>query len=144
VYRSSERICGNCPLREKCCGKKTRFKKITESVDKPLYDEMHQRLKTVNGQRLKVQRSSTVEPVLGTLLNFTGMRRIWTRGIRNANKFVLGAAIAYNLKKWLNWPEMNCSSTKKKSRASSKSLFRDFCGLMNTLFSFRWLATAAV
>ena len=29
--------------------------------------------------------------------------RIWTRGIKNANKFMLGAAIAYNLKKYLNF-----------------------------------------
>lgn len=129
VYRSSEKICGNCPLREACCGKRSRFKKITDSVDKPLYDEMHARLKTVNGQRLKVQRSSTVEPVLGTLINFTGMRRIWTRGIRNANKFVLGAAIAYNLKKWLNWPEINKSSTKRnpqKPKSSPTELIFDF------------------
>lgn len=49
------------------------------------------------------QRSSTVEPVLGTLINFTGMRRVWTRGIKNANKFMIGAATAYNLKKWMKY-----------------------------------------
>ena len=48
---------------------------------------------------------STVEPVLGTLINFMGLRRIWTRGTANANKFMLGAAIAYNLKKWLNYDQ---------------------------------------
>lgn len=31
------------------------------------------------------------------------MRRIWTRGIKNANKFMIGAATAYNLKKWLKY-----------------------------------------
>lgn len=141
VYRSSETVCGNCPLREKCCGEKSRFKKITETVDKPLYDEMNERLKTVNGKRLKVQRSSTVEPVLGTLLNFTGMRRIWTRGIKNANKFVLGAAIAYNLKKWLNWPEINKSSTKNKFQAPPGRLKTYFGDIINTLFGLRGLYT---
>ncbi|MCF1753397.1 transposase, partial [Mariniradius sediminis] len=34
-YRSSETVCGSCPLREKCCGKATRFKKLEESIDKP-------------------------------------------------------------------------------------------------------------
>ncbi len=53
---------------------------------------MHERLKTTKAKRLKKQRSSTVEPVLGTLINFMGMRRIWTRGIKNANKFMIGAA----------------------------------------------------
>jgi len=43
--------------------------------------------------------------VLGTLINFMGLRRIWTRGLQSANKFMLGAAIAYNLKKWLNYQE---------------------------------------
>jgi transposase len=114
VYRSSEKVCGSCPFREACCGKNTRFKKITETVDKHLYDEMHERLQSPHAKRLKVQRSSTVEPVLGSLINFTGMRRIWTRGIKNANKFVLGAAIAYNLKKWINWQDVNKKLTRSK------------------------------
>lgn len=131
VYRSSERVCGTCPLRESCCGKNTRFKKITDSVDKPLYDEMHERLKTLNAKRLKIKRSSTVEPVLGTLINFTGMRRIWTRGIRNANKFVLGAAIAYNLKKWLNWPDTNKASTKRRPADPKISPIERISAFMN-------------
>ncbi|HNU34527.1 MAG TPA: transposase [Bacteroidia bacterium] len=52
---------------------------------------------------MKKLRSSTVEPVLGTLINFTGMRRIYTRGIKQANKFMLCAAIAYNLKKYIRF-----------------------------------------
>ncbi len=102
VYRSGNKHCKDCPLRSSCIGKSD-FKAITESTDKPLYDEMHERLKTLKANRLKKQRSSTVEPVLGTLINFTGMRRVWTRGIKNANKFMIGAAIAYNLKKWLKY-----------------------------------------
>jgi transposase len=122
VYRSSERVCGTCEFREACCGKNTRFKKITETVDKHLYDEMHERLKSQHAKRMKVQRSSTVEPVLGTLINFTGMRRIWTRGIKNANKFVLGAAIAYNLKKWINWQDINKKLTRDKQTKVEKPL----------------------
>jgi transposase len=100
IYRSSNKHCKDCPLRASCIGKSD-FKAITESIDKPLYDEMHERLKTKKAKRLKKQRSSTVEPVLGTLINFMGMRRVWTRGIKNANKFMIGAATAYNLKKWM-------------------------------------------
>ena len=54
---------------------------------------------------MKKLRQATVEPVLGTLINFVGIRRIWTRGLQNANKFMIGAAVAYNLKKWLNYSE---------------------------------------
>lgn len=102
TYRSSETVCKSCPLKSQCIGK-SNFKKLDESIDKPLYDEMHERLKTLKAKRLKKQRSSTVEPVLGTLINFTGMRRVWTRGIKNANKFMIGAATAYNLKKWMKY-----------------------------------------
>lgn len=132
VYRSSETVCKNCPFRETCCGKNSNFKKITASTDKPLYDEMHERLKNPIAKRLKVQRSATVEPVLGTLINFTGMRRIWTRGIGNANKFVLGAAIAYNLKKWLKWSDTNTSSTKSKKGCGQNKLNKRILSDINT------------
>lgn len=102
TYRSSETDCKTCPLKTQCICK-SNFKKLDESIDKPLYDEMHQRLQIDKAKRLKKLRSSTVEPVLGTLINFMGMRRIWTRGIAGATKFMLGAAIAYNLKKWLRY-----------------------------------------
>lgn len=102
-YRSSEPACKGCPLKEQCIGKAGKYKKIEDSIHKPHYDKMHQRLQSNYARRMKKLRSSTVEPVLGTLINFTGMRRIWTRGIQQANKFMLGAAIAYNLKKWLKF-----------------------------------------
>jgi Transposase DDE domain len=48
-------------------------------------------------------RSKTVEPVIGTLVNFTNMKRVNTRGIKQANKHVLMAALTYNLKKYLKF-----------------------------------------
>lgn len=130
VYRSSERDCKECPLRKQCIGEKTKFKKIDHSIYKPLYDAMHQRLQTAKAKRMKKLRSSTVEPVLGTLINFGGMRRIWTRGIEGAKKFMLGAAIAYNLKKWLNFKprkaKVNAQAMemdKKRKNEGKKGLF---------------------
>ena len=104
-YRSSAKDCGKCPLRTSCIGGRADYKKLEETIDKPLYDQMHARLQTPYAKKMKTRRQATVEPVLGTLINFMGLRRIWTRGIKNANKFMLGAAIAYNLKKWLNYQE---------------------------------------
>lgn len=104
-YRSSQTDCLKCPLKEQCIGKAGKYKKIEDSIYKPQYDRMHERLQTNYAKRMKKLRSSTVEPVLGTLINFTGMRRIWTRGIKAANKFMLGAAIAYNLKKLMKFKE---------------------------------------
>ena len=55
------------------------------------------------GQRIRKIRSRTVEPVLGTLINFMGIRRVNARGIKQANKIMLMAAIAYNLQKYLRF-----------------------------------------
>jgi hypothetical protein len=105
TFRSSERECKNCPLREQCCGKVSKFKKIDESIHKPLYDKMHQKLTENKAyhRRLVKRRSSTVEPVLGTLINHHNMRRINARGMAQANKHVLMAALCYNLKKYLKF-----------------------------------------
>ena len=64
---------------------------------------MHTKLQTPKAKRMKKLRSSIVEPVLGTLVNYLGMRRVNTRGIEQANKCMLMAAIAYNLKKLLKF-----------------------------------------
>jgi hypothetical protein len=98
-YRSSRKDCGPCPLRQTCIGKSAFEKRIRETLDKPYYDRMHERLKTSYAKKMKKLRQSTVEPVLGTLINFLAMKRVNTRGIKLANKCMLMAAIAYNLKK---------------------------------------------
>lgn len=50
---------------------------------------------------MKVKRSATVEPVWGTLINFTGLERINPRGLSAANKRLILAATCYHLKKWM-------------------------------------------
>jgi transposase len=137
TYRSSETVCKSCPLKSQCIGK-SNFKKLDESIDKPLYDEMHERLKSSKAKRLKKQRSSTVEPVLGTLINFTGMRRVWTRGIKNANKFMIGAATTYNLKKWLKY-KVKKATVQVHQLPIPESLVKQdvlahFCALWQTFF----------
>jgi transposase len=122
-YRSSAKACGHCPLRGSCIGGRADYKKLEETVDKPLYDQMHQRLQSAYAKRMKKLRQATVEPVLGTLINFTGLRRIWTRGLKSANKFMLGAAIAYNLKKWLNHRPPNRKTAVMRLEKAQGSLF---------------------
>ncbi len=109
TYRSSESDCKHCPLREQCCGRVSKFKKLDESIHKPLYDRMHQKLTDNKAyhRRLVKSRSSTVEPVLGTLINHQNMKRINSRGMAQANKHVLMAALSYNLKKLLKFIRKN-------------------------------------
>ncbi len=101
-YRTSRTDCGPCPFRTSCIGKSPE-KRIVDTLDKPYYDKMHERLKGSYARKMKKLRQSTVEPVLGTLINFLAMKRVNTRGIKLANKCMLMAAIAYNLKKMLKF-----------------------------------------
>jgi|SRR5271165_659729 len=102
IYESNISDCKNCPLRDTCANNKG-FKKLVDSIDKPLYEYMQQRVESRKGKQLKVLRSSTVEPVFGSLINHTGLKRINTKGINQANKCMLMAAAAYNLKKLLKY-----------------------------------------
>ncbi len=101
-YRSSRKDCASCKLRSTCIGKSFE-KSIRQTADKPYYDKMHERLKSSYARRMKKLRQSTVEPVLGTLINFLAMKRVNTRGIQLANKCMMMAAIAYNLKKMMKF-----------------------------------------
>ena len=125
VYRGSAKDCGHCPLRSKCIGKSD-YKKIDDTVDKPLYDRMHARLQTNKAKRMKKLRSSTVEPVLGTLVNYLNMRRVNTRGLRQANKCMLMAAVAYNLKKLMKF-------TTKKVQADVKAMQEGLQSCMHSI-----------
>ena len=148
TYRSSETDCKNCPLREPCCGKSTKFKKLDDSIHKEHYDRMHQKL-TQNANYAKKMvrvRSKTVEPVIGTLVNFTSMKRVNTRGIKNANKHVLMASLTYNLKKYLRFTIKKPSilaqvlSLKQgKNFAFVKTVFLDFNNSILSLLKIRIL-----
>ena len=129
VYRSSSRDCGKCPLRSVCIGKSD-FKKIEDTVDKPYYDRMHERLQSNKAKRMKKVRSSTVEPVLGTLTCFLAMKRVNTRGIKAANKCMLMSAVAYNLKKILKWQTPKVIADLKAMELNAK---RSFLNLVFTL-----------
>ena len=100
IYESNISDCKNCPFKEICANKKG-FKKLVDSADKPLYEYMHRRVESPKGKQMKSLRSSTVEPVFGSLINYTGLRRINTKGLKQANKGMLMAAAAYNIKKLL-------------------------------------------
>jgi transposase len=129
VYRSSAKDCGPCPLRSVCIGKSD-FKKIDDSIDKPYYDRMHVRLQTVNREKIRQIRSSTVEPVLGTLVNYLAMRRVNTRGIKQSNKCIIMSAVAYNLKKLLKWKQTKVETAVMAMKKAEKNLAFYFITLL--------------
>jgi transposase len=131
-YRSSSKDCRDCPLRSSCIGKSD-FKKIDDSIDKPYYDRMHRRLQNEKAKAMKKVRQSTVEPVLGTLINFGGMRRVNTRGLAGATKCMIMAAIAYNLKKLLKHRAPKAQAAVLGLKKSSEGLKRLVLDLLQVM-----------
>jgi len=76
-------------------------KKIHITAYREEYERNIERVNSPNGRYMKGKRQSTVEPVFGTLKEFMGLRKINTIGMKQANKCMHLAAIAYNLKKYL-------------------------------------------
>jgi len=73
------------------------------SIDKPYYDKAYKLLSTRRGKQKMRLRKTTVEPVWGTLLHFRRMKKVYTKGNDLANKQLLMAAAAYNLKKLMRF-----------------------------------------
>lgn len=146
LYRSSEKDCKSCPLRAECCGQKSKFKKISHSEYHEQYARQHKKL-TENewyAKRMVRKRSSTVEPVLGTLLNFGGMKKVYTRGIEQAQKHVLMASLCYNLKKMMKFRpkksqvQVNYAQITKQMGEIFYFLFSDLTRLIFLRFKLRY------
>jgi len=137
-YRGTRGDCRGCSRMQKCLGKSAKEKAIRVTVYKPEYDRAIARVKSSFGRRMKRKRHSTVEPVFGTLTQFVGMRKVYTRGISNANKIMLMSAAAYNLKKYLKFERKLVKSkaqSKKKPCFNLFSLYEAFL-IRNKLLEF--------
>ena len=109
LYLTRSSDCKGCPNKIKCIGK-TPEKKITITIYKEEYERAISRVKSKRGKYMKCKRQSTVEPVFGTLTQFLGMRKVNTIGIMQANKVMMMAAMAYNLKKYLKFTQVKARS----------------------------------
>lgn len=133
-YSVSRKECSACPLKNNCSAYGKKRTKIIETIDKPYYDIMHQRMQTRKAKILMKLRQSTVEPVIGTLVNYMGIKRVNSKGIEQANKCLTMAAIAYNLKKMLKHQFKMAGSDTKNLEYYAEKLLKvimmqplDFC-----------------
>ena len=117
LYLTRASDCKDCPYKPQCAGKAPE-KRIAVTIYKNEYERAIKRIKSRRGRYLKTKRQSTVEPVLGTLTQFLGLRKINTRGIENANKCMHMSAVAYNLKKLLKFEQ-----NRRKTMAKRATLF---------------------
>jgi len=102
-YSVSRKECAGCPWSKECSAYGKSNTVIRETIDKPYYDIMHLRMQTRKAKILMKLRQSTVEPVIGTLVNYLGIKRVNAKGLNQANKCLTMAAVAYNLKKMLKY-----------------------------------------
>ena len=102
VYAAKRSSCKHCPIKERCIGKSAE-KRFYITAYRKEYERAIARVNSKRGRYMKSKRQSTVEPVFGTLTQFLGMRKVNTKGIKQANKVMLMAGTAYNLKKCLKF-----------------------------------------
>jgi len=113
-YRCSSLVCKTCPIKTQCLGKTAQEKKFTVTFYREQYQRNNKRVYSKRGGYMKHKRSSTVEPVFGTLTQFMGLRKINTIGIKQANKVMHMAAIAYNIKKYLKFINKTVQTNKQR------------------------------
>ncbi len=106
-------------------------KKVQHSIYKAELERAKARQQTVKAKVMKRKRSSTVEPVWGTLINFMGVKRINARGLPAANKILILAAACYNLKKWLKF---TAPQTNIKTMLMLKTKTREIFVLIKSAF----------
>ena len=133
-YRGTTYQCKECPMRGTCLGKTAKEKKFSVTVYRAEYERNAKRVTSRFGKYMKGKRQSTVEPVFGTLTQFMGMRKVNTLGLKQANKCMMMAAIAYNLKKYLKFTQ-KLQKSKAKSLALAQLIKRVLLKLINSIIS---------
>ena len=131
-YGPNKKDCNVCSCKDLCSIYNKRNAFLKETIDRPYYARMHLRMQTKKAKRLMKKRQSTVEPVIGTLVNYLGMKRVNTKGLIQANKCMTMAAVAYNIKKLLK-------HSSKKINTNLQSLKKQAATLSNiVLKGHRW------
>ena len=134
-YFTRRSDCKECPIKGKCLGK-SHEKRIAITYSMEEYERAIARSKTRLGKKMKSIRQSTVEPVFGTLMEHLGMRKMNTIGIRQANKNMLMAAVAYNLKKYLKFDRKIVGRMAKEAEDLCLEIFQ---GIRRIFGSFKRL-----
>jgi transposase len=135
-YKSTRENCNGCPFASKCLEKNKKTKTLKVTGYRKEYGAAYERVNSRHGKRMMRLRQSTVEPVFGSLINYFGMKKINVKGIESANKAMLGAATAYNLKKYVKFKI-------KKATSEAKALQKELCEkgkmILNDILAFLFL-----
>lgn len=97
IYRSSQRACVECPMKQQCCPNTT-FRKIARSVHEAARDVARQIATTPEYQRSRCERKK-VEMLFAHMKSILKLDRLRLRGISGATDEFTLAAIAQNLRR---------------------------------------------
>lgn len=107
---------------------------------------LKERALSIKGKRMRRKRSSTVKPVWRTLMNFTAMRSINTRGLAVANKCLILTAAGYNLKKWMKYvvknSNANLQALSKEAAKAQNIVLNTLLHLITSCFRLSKITTA--
>jgi transposase len=73
--------CGQCPLKQRCLGKKTELKFIDRDEYEPYREAMDARLRTEEGRKVYSQRAPWIEGTFGFIKSTVGVRQFLLRGL---------------------------------------------------------------
>lgn len=138
-YMIGQKHCLGCPFKDSCIGNK-KYMSIKITADKPYYDQMHIRMQTPKAKRLMRLRQSTAEPVIGTLINYLGIKKVNTKGLEQANKCLTMAAAAYNLKKMLKYQSKQIQKKASSINGGLKGINNWLCRISNSLLNIGVIA----
>ncbi len=102
IYRADYQDCKNCPFKSTCVPK-SKCRQIIRTAYDSAYRRALDRQQSLRGERMKRIRQRTVEPVLGSLVEYYGLRKVNVRGKAGAHKVMVMAAVAFNLKKFMKF-----------------------------------------
>ena len=124
IYRAAYPDCKSCPLKPTCVpGGQSR--QINRTAYVSFYRRALARQHSRRGKPMKRLRQQTVEPVLGSLVEYYGMRKVNVRGKAGAHKVMLMAAVAFNLKKYMKFTSKSTISQALALRVEWSLVFQD-------------------
>jgi len=129
-YKSSEKDCKLCPLREKCISGKDNFR-IVSHYDSPCYFKARSWYDSGYGKAMQKLRHTVIEGVFGQAKTYHGMSKARFRGLNKVEIQFLLTATALNLKKMVKMmdvEEIKSSLSRKFTNICqiTKGIIRNF------------------
>ena len=134
VYKLSKLVCRECSMKNECPVMTVNGGIINEVVGKHYYDRMHERMQTRKAKILMKKRQSTVEPVIGTLVTYLGMKKVGCKGLAGVNKCLAVAAAAYNLKKMLKYRSRKILNQAQVLEKNMKKCWITLVSIIQTIY----------